>query len=196
MYRLSLIIGEIYNQFLPRTEKGKISLNLDFSDTTKEISDPEEIRYTLEQALDSAFQRTNRGNINMTVNNSEIIITDQGTILSKTACTLLSHGRVRVKSRVGFGTSVHISITTPPEDNASKTETKAQTSPKIKTSPTVKTQNSTEAKASKNLTPASKQMISNAAKRADKKVHKIAQKRLKQASTKKKPKVIHKIDFS
>ena len=84
MYRLSLIISEIYNKFLPLTEKGEVRLNLDFSDTTKEVSNPEEIRQALEQALDSAFQRTDRGDISITVNNSEIVITDQGTILSKT----------------------------------------------------------------------------------------------------------------
>lgn len=110
MYRLSLIIGEIYNKFLPLTQNRRLSLNLDFSDTTQEITDPEAIKTALEAALESAFQRTDKGEINIVVQREEILITDPGTILSKTACALLSHGRVQVSSRVGFGTTVRIAL--------------------------------------------------------------------------------------
>ena len=196
MYRLSLIISEIYNKFLPLTEKGEVSLNLDFSDTTKEVSNPEEIRQALEQALDSAFQRTDRGDISITVNNSEIVITDQGTILSKTVCTLLSRGRVRVKSRVGFGTDVHITLETDAPVNDGKISSEDTAPTKLKAKIVIE---NTEKDNQPECNKSTKRAIDIAAKRADKKVQKIAekaQKRLKRTSTKKKPKVIHKISFS
>lgn len=196
MYRLSLIISEIYNKFLPLTEKGGVSLNLDFSDTTKEVSNPEEIRQALEQALDSAFQRTDRGDISITVNNSEIVITDQGTILSKTVCTLLSHGRVRVKSRVGFGTDVHIALGTDAPVNDGKISSEDTAPTKLKAKIVIE---NTEKDNQPECNKSTKRAIDIAAKRADKKVQKIAekaQKRLRRTSTKKKPKVIHKISFS
>lgn len=123
MYRLSLIISEVYRQFLPLAEKGKICLNLNFSDTTQEVSDSDEIRQALERALDSAFERSDRGEISISVDRSAITITDQGTILSKAACALLSKGRVQVKSRVGFGTTVHIALGPVSTDVASPTTT-------------------------------------------------------------------------
>ncbi len=208
MYRLSLIIGEIYKKFLPLAEQGKISLNLDFSDTTKEVSDPKEIRAALEQALESAFQRTDRGDISISVSGSEIVISDSGTIISKAACTLLSHGRVQVKSRVGFGTSVHISLAASPKKDETPENKIIDPEPqelkialKAELEPTTQTQSKATTKTPKKkvVTATSKRAISAAAKRADKKVQKIAekaQKRREKASAKKKRKVTYKIDLS
>lgn len=110
MYRLSIIISEIYNKYLPLAEKNGIRLNLDFADTTQEISDPEEIAKELDEHLSSALKRTDRGEIKISVDRQKITITDTGTTLSKPICSLLSKGLVTVKSRVGFGTSVILDL--------------------------------------------------------------------------------------
>lgn len=108
MQRLSIIISEIYNKYLPLTSQNGIELNLDFPDSTQEVEDPTTIKEVLDQHLDSALQRTKSGHINISVGKDAIKITDSGTILSKTLCHLLSNNRVEVKSRVGFGTTATI----------------------------------------------------------------------------------------
>lgn len=111
MHRLSLIIGEIYNKFLPLAENSKVQLSLDFPDTTQEISDPDVLRADLEQHLNSALNRSKGGKVTVTVRKNQITITDSGTILSKPICNLMSNARVQVKSRIGFGTTVTINLT-------------------------------------------------------------------------------------
>lgn len=113
MYRLSLIISEIYNKYLPLAEKNGIALNLDFADTTATIADPDELKKSLDQHLESALSRTERGEISIAVTSTEISITDSGTILSRPLCALLSNDRISVRSRVGFGTTVRISLAKP-----------------------------------------------------------------------------------
>lgn len=140
MYRLSLIIGEIYNKYLPLAEKNNIRLNLDFSDTTKTVSDPEEIKQSLDQHLNSALSRADRSEIKIAVEHDAIVVTDSGTILSRPLCELLSSNRVTVRSRVGFGTVVRISLApseqpkTPAQKSSQpKTPAKKLTPPKSKT---------------------------------------------------------------
>lgn len=108
MYRLSLIISEIYNKYLPLAEKDGIILNLDFSDTTKQISDPDRVKQDLESHLSSALQRSDAGEVTVSVDKTAISITDTGTTLSPSACSLLSNRYIDVSSRVGFGTTVKI----------------------------------------------------------------------------------------
>lgn len=108
MYRLSLIISEIYNKYLPLAEKDGIVLNLDFSDTTKEVSDPERVKQYLDEHLDSALKRSDKGEITIGVDKGAITITDSGTTLSRSACALLSNRYIDVSSRVGFGTTIKI----------------------------------------------------------------------------------------
>ncbi len=108
MYRLSLIISEIYNKYLPLAEKDGIILNLDFSDTTKEISDPERVKKYLDEHLDSTLKRTDKGEVTISVDKTSISITDSGTTLSHSACALLSNRYIDVSSRVGFGTTIKI----------------------------------------------------------------------------------------
>ena len=110
MYRLSLIIGEIYNKYLPLAEKKGISLSLDYPDTTGSIANPEEIKADLEKHLDSALSRSKNSNITIAARRDCIVISDSGTTLSKPVCKLLSNSRVEVKSRVGFGTTVKINL--------------------------------------------------------------------------------------
>lgn len=121
MYRLSLIISEIYNKYLPLAQKDGISLNLDFSDTTKEISNPEQIKKYLDENLSSTLKRSDKGDVTINVNSSAIIITDTGTTLSKAACALLSNRYIDVASRVGFGTTVKIFFK-PQENTATPTQ--------------------------------------------------------------------------
>lgn len=108
MYRLSLIISEIYNKYLPLAEKDGIILNLDFSDTTKQISDPDRVKKDLENHLSSALQRSDQGEVTISVDKAAISVTDTGTTLSPSVCALLSNRFIDVSSRVGFGTTVKI----------------------------------------------------------------------------------------
>ena len=111
MHRISLIIGEVYNKYLPLAEQNRIRLNLDLGNNTATVDDPGEVQQSLEKHLDSALERSNsQSEITISLKERQIIITDSGTILSKTVCDLLSKGRVKVKSRVGFGTSVSINL--------------------------------------------------------------------------------------
>ncbi len=108
MYRLSLIISEIYNKYLPLAEKDGIILNLDFSDTTKEISNPDRVKQFLDQQLESTLKRSDRGEVTIGVSQDSITITDTATTLSCAACALLSNRFIDVTSRVGFGTTIRI----------------------------------------------------------------------------------------
>lgn len=217
MFRLSLIIGEIYNKYLPLAEKGKIQLNLDFSDTTKEVPNPDQIRQDIEQALDSAFQRTDHGEISVRVNNSEITITDSGTVLSKTACALLSGERVQVKSRIGFGTTVRISLNHIIKNTTDKTSENITTTKQTSQSNTEKTKVKPTSNSKVPTKSPSREIVVAAAK-TDKKVQKIAEKAKRRlakhaktakkstkatAGTKenaptpaKKRRIVHKLDFS
>lgn len=124
MYRLSLIISEIYNKYLPLAEKDGIILNLDFSDTTKEISDPERVKQYLDENLSSALKRSDKGEVTISVDKTAITVTDSGTTLSRSACALLSNRYIDVSSRVGFGTTVKIFLQ-PRELPATPAEPKA-----------------------------------------------------------------------
>lgn len=108
MYRISLIISELYNKYLPSAEKADIRLDLDIIDDqwTTDESDLQELKSDIDKHLKSALKRTPKGEIKISVRPHQIIISDSGTTLSKTACKLLTHGRVSVSSRVGFGTKV------------------------------------------------------------------------------------------
>jgi len=108
MYRLSLIISEIYNKYLPLAEKEGIILNLDFSDTTKEIPDSDRVKKFLDEHLESTLKRSDHGEVTISVDKEAITITDSATTLSPSACALLSNRYIDVKSRVGFGTTVRI----------------------------------------------------------------------------------------
>ncbi len=204
MYRLSLIISEVYNKYLPLAEKGRVALNLDFSDTTKTVDDPEAIKADLEKHLGSALDRSVSGEVSIAVESDAIIITDSGTTLSKPLCSLLSRGRVNVTSRVGFGTTVRISLL-PPPDQSNDTpvnnvpsdaksaiiaqETAIQTESTVK-KPKPSSGNRTTAK---KLTREQRKLIA-AAKKADRKIQKLRksqQKSIKKSATKntvKKPK--------
>lgn len=176
MYRLSLIISEIYNKYLPLAEKGNIRLNLDFSDTTKTIDDPETIKADLEKHLSSALSRSDRGEISIAVEEDAMIITDSGTILSKPICALLSKGRVNVSSRVGFGTNVRISLLPSSPESSPEPALPAP-------APAPKTSKKTLASRAK-PTREQRKLVA-AAKKADRKIQKLAN-RSKNQTTKQK----------
>lgn len=196
MYRLSLIISEVYNKYLPLAEKGHVALNLDFSDTTKTVDDPEAIKADLEKHLGSALDRSISGEVSIAVEQGAIVITDTGTTLSKPLCSLLSRGRVNVTSRVGFGTTVRISLLPPPdqpnETSASNTpvSVKPTAQAPTKTLATSKTVTATKATTSSaksatkkaKLTREQRKLVA-AAKKADRKIQKL--RKSQQKSTKK-----------
>ena len=109
MYRLSLIINEIYLKYLPLAQEAGVTLNLDFPDPTLEIAHAEKIREALDQSLKETMKERNlKGEVAIKVHRDRIEVTDSETVLSKAACLLLSGSHVMVKSRLGFGTTVAI----------------------------------------------------------------------------------------
>lgn len=110
MYRLSLIINEVYNKFLPLAEKNGIQLNLDLIDSDVVTEELTGIKDDVEKAISEAIGRSAQGEIAIQVNKKEIIISDTGTTLSRPVCALLSGKYINVSSRVGFGTKVRISL--------------------------------------------------------------------------------------
>lgn len=110
MYRLSFVINEIYNKYLPLAEQAGITLNLDFPDTTQKVKEPSKIKADLDKHLDLATKRAIKGEISVNVHKDKIVLRDTGTVLSAPACAMLSGGRVKVTSRVGFGTTVTIEL--------------------------------------------------------------------------------------
>lgn len=109
MYRLSLVINEIYNKYLPLATKAGVQLNLDFPDPTAKISEPEKIKKALDKQVDSALKRAIKGEVSINVFKDRIEIRDSGTILSAPAKSLLEFNEhIKITSRVGFGTKVTI----------------------------------------------------------------------------------------
>lgn len=107
-------IHNLYNKVLPIAQNSGVELNLDYSDPSTldidvETDDPE-LKAELEEELKNAISRTNSGSVKLRVANGVVTISDTGTVLSRPLCESLSHGRVKVKSRVGFGTSIDISL--------------------------------------------------------------------------------------
>lgn len=115
MSRLSSIIGELYNKYLPLVENTQVQLNLDFPNTTQEVDEPEIIKASLDAQLQSALSRTKKGKITIAVRDHAIIISDSDTVLSKPVCAMLSSDNTEVKSRVGFGTTIKIKLKKPTE---------------------------------------------------------------------------------
>ena len=110
MYRLSIIINEIYNKYLPLATNAGISLNLDFPDPTIEAKDVEKIKKNLDKSLSAAVGRTLKGEISISVHKGKIIVKDTGTTLSGPACALLSGEHVKVVSIEKTGTTVTITF--------------------------------------------------------------------------------------
>ena len=108
MYRLSIIINEIYLKYLPLAKNAGITLNLDFPDTTITVENGEKIKNEVERTLRSAVKKSFKGEITIAVNKGKITITDTGTVLSAPLIKLLSNDHIEIKSRVGFGTVVTI----------------------------------------------------------------------------------------
>ena len=108
MFRISEIIENLYQKYLPIVKKLGVSLDVDFPDTTLTIREKEKVEKALDKSLRSAVKRHRNGRISIIVRPGKIIVKDDGTILSKTTCDLLTTEHVTVKSRVGFGTTVTI----------------------------------------------------------------------------------------
>lgn len=121
MKRLSLLISDVYNKYLPFSESQKIELNLNISGSDGEVHDSDEVQAHLDEHLHRLLKKSRRhGVISIGVQGDNIVICDSETILSPLICSTLSHGRVEVKSRVGFGTTVYIS-TKPKSAESQKT---------------------------------------------------------------------------
>ena len=108
MERISEVITKTYQKYSPILRKLNISLDIDFPDTTLTIENKSRVEQSLDKSMRSAIKRSKNGRITIAVKSGKIILSDDGTILSKDACDLLSSEHVKVKSRVGFGTTVII----------------------------------------------------------------------------------------
>ena len=103
MERISTTINKVYQKYLPIAKRLGITLDIDFPDTTLTIRERERVERDLDKSMRSAVER-----ISITIRPGQIIVSDNGTTLSKTTCELLTTDHVKVKSRVGFGTQVII----------------------------------------------------------------------------------------
>lgn len=111
MERITDVVNKIYQKYLPIVKKLGVSLDIDFPDTTLTIgekSKKERVEKALDKSIKNAVSRARGGRITISVRPGKIIVTDDGTTLSKTTCKLLTTEHVKVKSRVGFGTTVTI----------------------------------------------------------------------------------------
>ena len=111
MYRLSLVINEIYKKYLPEAIKAGVTLNLDFKDPTLRVESPSRVKKHLEEHVPKAILRVSEnrgGEVLISVLKNGVEIRDTGTTLSPEVIKLLSGKHVEVKSRVGFGTRVLI----------------------------------------------------------------------------------------
>lgn len=108
MERIADTINKIYQKYLPIVKRLGVSLDIDFPDTTLTIGEKSRIEKELDKSVKNAVSRARGGRITIAVRPSKIVVTDDGTTLSKAACELLSSDHVKVKSRVGFGTTVTI----------------------------------------------------------------------------------------
>ncbi len=118
-------IHDLYNKVLPIAQNSGVELNLDYSDPSNldidvETDDPK-LKAELEEELKNAITRTNSGSVKLKVSKGVVTISDTGTVLSRPLCEALSHGRVSVKSRVGFGTSIDISLAKTDKTNETDT---------------------------------------------------------------------------
>ncbi len=108
MKRASEIVSAIYQKYLPKVKAVGITLDVDFPDTTLFVEDGERIEKDLEKSIKSAIARTKSGQIKITMKKGKFTISDTGHTLSKSTCDALSTEHIKVKSRVGFGTTVTI----------------------------------------------------------------------------------------
>lgn len=109
MERISETINKIYLKYLPIVKRVGVTLDVDFPDTTLTIREKERVERDLDKTMESAVKRAkNNGRIIIQVRKGKIFIKDNGMILSKTTCDLLSTEHVKVESRLGFGTTVTI----------------------------------------------------------------------------------------
>lgn len=108
MKRATELISDIYKKYSPIVKKLGVTLDIDFPDTTLTIREHERVEKSLDKSMRSAVKRSKKGRIAISVRPGSITVTDDGTILSKSACELLSSEHVKVKSHVGFGTKVEI----------------------------------------------------------------------------------------
>lgn len=117
MYRLSLVINDIYNKYLPEAIKAGVELNLDFPDPTIRVESPSKIKKQLEKHVPKAILRvsslapsgkmsTKKGEVKISVSKLGVELRDTGTTLSPELIKLLSSKHVEIKSRVGFGTRI------------------------------------------------------------------------------------------
>ena len=117
MYRLSLVINEIYNKYLPEAIKAGVELNLDFPDPTLRVEAPSRVKKHLDEHVPKAILRVSnadvargsrkrKGEVRISVSKIGVELRDTGTTLSPGVIKLLSSSRVEVKSRVGFGTRI------------------------------------------------------------------------------------------
>ena len=108
MYRLSVIIEDVFKKYLPIAESLGVTFNLDFPDPTKRIAKPSRVKEPLDKHVSAALKRT-KGEVKILVKKDGIEIVDNGTVLSPMSLAPINKpDHITAKSRVGFGTSVFI----------------------------------------------------------------------------------------
>ncbi len=111
MERISEVVGNIYQKYLPIAKNFGITLDLDFPDITLTVREKAKLESDIDKNMRLAVNRsknTKNARIIISVRPGKVTITDNGTTLSKDTAKLISSEHVKVKSRVGFGTTVTI----------------------------------------------------------------------------------------
>lgn len=110
MYRLSAVIEEMFSKYLPVAEKRGVRFNLDFPDSTRRIGRIFTVKKLLDEHLALAIKRAQH-EVSLKVLDEAISIRDDGVALSPAQIAEIQDDElIKIKSRVGFGTDVRISI--------------------------------------------------------------------------------------
>lgn len=107
MYKVSSIISEIYNKYLPLAEQKHIQLNVDLGNNSESTDKPNKVRRSIEEYLDLAMRNSCQNAITIRIKNNHVVIADDK-ILPRSAFAKLDKEQIQVKTRIGFGTTVVI----------------------------------------------------------------------------------------
>lgn len=108
MERINETINKIYLKYSVVAKKNGTTLDIDFPDVTLTVDNKERIEKALEKAIKDAIKRSRGGKITIAVRKGKITVSDDGKTLNKIDQEKMSSEFVKIKSRIGFGTSVTI----------------------------------------------------------------------------------------
>ena len=111
MYKLALIVNEVYKEGLKLAEESGKEIDLEFFDPGQRIKDRDRVFLALSGAVEAAVKRAKK-HISVKVRKTFISVTDDGRVLPVSELEKISDEElgVTVRSRVGVGTEVTIRL--------------------------------------------------------------------------------------